>query len=343
MQTRSSRWSTTGWHRLGTKGAFRYVDRRGREITDPAQLARIRSLAVPPAWTDVWISPDPTANLQATGVDAAGRRQYHYHPAFRHAREQAKFEKLGRFAEMLPVLRTAMTEHMDAGPMDRERVASVALRLIDHGWFRVGGEKYLQREGTYGITTLRKDQVAVHAPNIEVAFVGKRHKLIRKAVVDSELATAIRHIKGVPGGPRLFRYRWEDDLHNLTSARLNGYIHRHAGNEFSAKDFRTWGGTLTAAIAFAARGPVASPIAQKHVIAAVMREVGEALGNTPAVARASYVSPAVIDSYLEGQTIRDVRPRHIRVIGARDDCLSPEEVSLMALISGWRRRDTHAA
>ena len=158
MQASSSRWSTTGWHRVGAKGAFRYLDRRHREITDPAQLERIRSLAIPPAWTDVWISPDPSAKLQATGIDAAGRRQYHYHPEFRREREHAKFDKLGRFAEMLPLLRTVMTEHMDHPPMARDRSVAVALRLIDHGWFRVGNERHLQRQGTYGITTLRKDQ-----------------------------------------------------------------------------------------------------------------------------------------------------------------------------------------
>ncbi|HET9085604.1 MAG TPA: hypothetical protein VFN41_14500 [Candidatus Limnocylindrales bacterium] len=331
-------WSNAGWRRIGTKGDFRYVDADGRPITDPGRLERIRKMAIPPAWTEVWISPDPSAKLQATGIDAAGRRQYRYSDDFRRHQDQLKFDRLTRFAGMLPILRMVMTKHMDAETLGRDRVTAIALRLIDEGWFRVGNERYAQRDGTYGITTLLKQHVRVHRPALQLAFVGKHHKWIERSLVDEELALAVEGLKTVPGGPRLFRYREGGELSNLTSQRLNAYVHRHGGEEFTAKDFRTWGGTLAAAIGFAERGPAASPGAQKRVIAAVMHEVADRLGNTPAVARASYVSPAVVDEYVEGRTIADYRPRGLRVVGGRETLLNPEEAALAGLCEGWHQR-----
>src|SRR5438874_1787329 len=159
-----------GWRREGSRGRFRYVDARGNRITDPEKLERIRSLVIPPAWRDVWISPRPTAKLQATGVDAAGRRQYLYHSSFRAQQEQAKFDRLIRFAERLPDLRAAMAEHMDNDVLDRERVSAIATRLINRGWFRVGSERYARDSQTYGITTLRKGHVRVRGRRIAFQF-----------------------------------------------------------------------------------------------------------------------------------------------------------------------------
>src|SRR6188472_3599485 len=280
-----------GWRRLG-KRRFRYEDARGRPITNEAALARIDELRIPPAWTDVWISPRVGAKLQATGVDKAGRRQYLYHPDFRARQEQAKFDKLVRFAEALPELRQAMGEHMTHDPYDRERVCAVAVRLINMAWFRVGSDRYAKTSRTHGVTTLTRSHVSVHGTRVTFRFRAKHKVQVRTSVVDAELAGAIKDLLAQPGPARLFRYGSNGDSCNLTGAVLNDYIREYMGEEFTAKDFRPWGGTLTAAIALAEHGIPETEAEAKRTVANVMRAVGERLGNTPAVARASYVSPA---------------------------------------------------
>jgi len=332
-----------GWRREGRSGRFRYFDVRGNRIKDEAALARIQSLVIPPAWRDVWISPSANAKVQAIGLDAAGRRQYIYHPDFRAQREQEKYDKLIRFAERLPDLRAAMADHMDHDALDRDRVSAVATRLINRAWFRVGSERYARQSKTYGITTLTKRHVHVRGNRIGFHFRTKHKVVVRTTVVDAELAEALKELLALPGGRRLFRYELEQELYNLTGERLNDYIRAYLGEEFTAKDFRTWGGTLTAAIAFAERGVVETKTEQKRVVAAVMRKVGEQLGNTPAVARASYVSPAVVDQYLDGRTIDDFRPRHLRIVGARDIALDHEEQALLSLLRSWRIRRSRMA
>src|SRR5438093_8349695 len=277
-----------GWRREGSRGRFRYFDARGNRITDPEKLERIKGLVIPPAWKDVWISPRPPANLQATGVDAAGRKQYLYHPAFRAQQEQAKFDKLIGFAQRLPDLRAATAEHIDKDMLDRERVSAIATRLINCGWFRVGTERYAQESKTFGITTLRKKHVRVRGHRISFEFQGKHRSVIRTTLVDFELAEAINELLALPGGARLFRYDWDGALFALTGARLNDYVRTYLGEKFTAKDFRTWGGTLIAAIELAERGPAATEAEAKRAVAAVMQRVGAELGNTPAVARSSY-------------------------------------------------------
>jgi DNA topoisomerase I len=236
-----------------------------------------------------------------------------------------------------------MAEHMEHDPRDRERVSAVAVRVINLGWFRVGSERYVRESRTYGITTLNKSHVSVRGSRIVFRFRGKHRALVRTQIVDSELAAAIKDLLALPGGRRLFRYEWEGDIYNLTSKRLNDYIRIYMGEEFTAKDFRTWGGTLLAAVDFAQRGVVETQTEQKRAVAAVMRNVAERLGNTPAVTRASYVSPAVVEQYLDGRTIDDFRPRHLRVVGARDIGLDLEEQALLSLLRSWRIRRSRAA
>ena len=332
-----------GWRRVGSRRNFRYVDARGRRIEDPAQLERIHSLVIPPAWRDVWISPHPRAKLQATGVDAAGRRQYLYHPAFRAKQEQAKYDKLIRFAEHLPDPRSAMADHLDGEQFSWEWTSAVAVRLINLGWFRVGSERYAKKHRTFGITTLNKNHVTVRGSRIAFRYRGKHRVWMHTALVDSELAEAMRALAKLEGGRRLFRYRGNGELFNLNDRKLNEYIQQYMGDEFTAKDFRTWGGTLLAAIAFAERGAPASEAEARRVVAGAMRAVGERLGNTPAVARSSYVSPAVVEQYLDGRTIDDFRPRHLRVVGARDVGLDLEERALLSLLRSWRIRQSRAA
>ena len=333
-----------GWRRRGSKRAgFRYVDSRGRAITGDTALERIDSLGIPPAWKDVWISPRPGAKLQATGVDRAGRRQYLYHPEFRARQEQAKYDKLIRFAERLPELRKVMNEHLDQEPLSFDWTAALAVRLVNEGWFRVGNERYARTYRTFGITTLRKGHVRVRGSRISFKFRAKHRVICRTVLVDAELAAAMKELLALPGGRRLLRYRRDDELFNLGARKLNEYIQEYMGEDFTVKDFRTWGGTLLAAIQLAEAEPAESATAQKRAVAAVMRAVGERLGNTPAVARSSYVSPAVVEQYLDGRTIDDFRPRHLRVVGARDLDLDPEEQALLSLLRSWRIRRAREA
>ena len=332
-----------GWSRKGRKGRFRYYDSRGREITDPEKIDRVEELVIPPAWKDVWISARATAKLQATGVDRAGRRQYLYHPEYRAQQEQEKFDKLVSFAEKLPDLRTAMANDLQGESLSREWACALALRLINLGWFRVGTERYARTTRSFGITTLRKGHVSIRGSRISFKYRGKHRVRVRTAVIDAELAAAMRELTKLPGGRRLFRYESDGSPSNLTGAHLNAYIEEHMGGDFTAKDFRTWGGTLIAAIAFAEHGLPESETEAKKVVAGVMRAVGERLGNTPAVARSSYVSPAVVEQYLDGRTIDDFRPRHLRVVGARDTGLDREEQALVSLLRSWRIRRARVA
>jgi DNA topoisomerase-1 len=336
-----------GWIRRGRKGAFRYYDRRGRRITDAAKIARIEQLAIPPAWRDVSISPSPAAKVQATGYDNAGRKQYLYHPDYRAAQEQAKYEKLIRFAAKVPDLRAAMAAHLDNADLDRDRVSAIALRLINLGWFRVGNERYVRESRTYGITTLTKRHITVRGNRITLAFRSKQGARVRTTLVDDELSGAVRELLALPAGGRVFRYELDGKTCNLSSRHLNDYVKAHLGREFSAKDFRTWGGTLLAAIAFAEyaqrHGFPETRADEKRSVAAVMRRVADRLGNTPAVCRGSYVSPAVIEQYLERRTIADFRPRHLRVVAAREVGLDPEEQALLSLLRSWRIREARAA
>jgi DNA topoisomerase I len=332
---------TSGWTRRGsTSRGFRYYDARGREITDDAILERIDKLRIPPAWRDVWISPRPTAKLQATGHDKAGRKQYLYSAEYRAQQEQAKFDKLVRFGERLPDIRAAMSEHMDREALDRDRVAAVALRLINLGWFRPGSERYAKESRTFGITTLRKGHVDVRGHRVRLDFRAKHKVRVHSVLVDAELAESIRELKELRGGARLFRFRnGDEELVNLTERHLNDYVQEHMGEEFSVKDFRTWGGTLLAAIGLAEHGTAASETGAKKAVVAVCRSVAEKLGNTPAVCRASYISPPVIDQYLDGRTLDDFRPRHLRVVSARDSGLDREELALLSLLRSWRIRE----
>ncbi|MDQ3164432.1 MAG: DNA topoisomerase IB [Actinomycetota bacterium] len=333
-----------GWRREGSKGRFRYLDARGGRIVDDGKVARIESLVIPPAWRDVWISPRARSKLQATGVDKAGRRQYLYHPDFRAQQEQAKFDKLVRFAEKLPDLRLAMGEHMMLDRYERERVCAVAIRLINMAWFRVGSERYARASRTYGVTTLYKRHVSVQRSKVMFRFRAKHKVLVRTSVVDVELATAIQELLVQPGGSRLFRYGKEGETCTLSGGVLNHYIQTYMGEEFTAKDFRTWGGTLTAAIALAELGVADTDREAKRNVASVMRAVGERLGNTPAVARSSYVSPAIVEQYLDGRTVEDFRPRHLRIVRARDIGLDQEEQALVSFLRSWRiKRGRQAA
>ncbi len=328
---------------MGSKRRFRYHDSRGVEITDAAKLERIDALRIPPAWRDVWISPSASAKLQATGIDSAGRRQYLYHPAFREQQEQEKYDRLIRFAERLPDLRQAMADHVDEDGLGYERVCAVAVRLINLGWFRVGHDRYAKTSRTFGITTLTKRHVSVRGSRIALRFRGKGKAQVHTALVDDELAAVVRELLALPGGSRVFRFDADGALCNLTGDRLNEYIRTFLGGEFTAKDFRTWGGTLIASIHLAEGGLPESEADAKRRVAAAARAVAERLANTPAVARSAYISPAVIEQYLDGRTIDDFRPAKLRVVRARETGLDAEELALLGLLRSWRIRRARLA
>jgi DNA topoisomerase I len=297
---------------------------------------------VPPAWRNVRIARTARAKVQATGYDAAGRKQYIYHPDFRAEQEQAKFDRLIRFAERLPDLRLAMGEHMTLEGLQPLRVCAIAVRLINLGWFRVGSDRYVERSRTYGVTTLRKSHVKVRGDRVTFRFAAKHKAQVRSALVDSELADAVRELLQTPG-PRLFVFDFDGRRHNLTDRRLNEYVKEFLGPEFTAKDFRTWGGTLLAAVELAERGPLEGEGEKKQAVAAVVRKVAAQLGNTPAVCRASYIAPAVIEQYLDGRTIEEFRPRHLRIVTARDIGLDPEEQATLSLLRSHRIRSARKA
>jgi DNA topoisomerase IB len=325
-----------GWRRIGRR-RFRYVDSHGEPLGD-SELERIEGLVIPPAWRDVWISPNPAAKLQATGVDSAGRTQYLYHPRYRAAQERSKFERLVRFGSRLPRLRKQIRVDVRDGPYAQGWASGVAVTLLNRGWFRVGSERHARSSGTYGITTLYKRHVEVRGDHLTFRFRTKNGAAVRTTLVDEELADAVGDLLGMPGGARLFRFEREDGYANLTAPLVNAYIGEHLGDGFTAKDFRTWGGTLTAAVGLAERGPQATEADAKKAVAAVMRDVARELGNTPAVARTSYVSPAVLELYELGITLEDFRPRPERRVSATTTGLTREERALLSLLRSARAR-----
>lgn len=305
-------------------------------------MRRIQQLAIPPAWSDVWISPRASARLQATGVDAAGRRQYLYHPVYRARQEQAKFDRLVRFGELLPGLRERTDQHLRGDPLGRDWTCAVAVSLLDRGWFRVGSDRYAKSGRTYGVTTLTKRHVTVRGQRVRFVFRAKHRVLVRTTIADRHIAAAVDALLALEGGSRLLRFMGEAGPANLTAQMLNRYIAEHLGKGFTAKDFRTWGGTLAAAVALAGREPPASAAEERRMLAAVMRRVAADLGNTPAVARSSYVSPAVLEQWRDGKTLEAFRGPHLRVAGGAPR-LTPDEEALLSLLRSWRIRRARAA
>jgi DNA topoisomerase-1 len=297
--------TSIGWTRRGRGRGFEYVDASGRPVGDTAAVARIRSLAIPPAWTDVWICPDPWGHIQATGVDTAGRRQYLYHARWRQWRDRLKFRRMHDFAFVLPVVRETVAEHLELPGLPREKVLAAAVRLLDRGYFRVGSEAYAERNGSYGLATLRKEHVRIDDEGVRFDFTAKGGKRRVLLVRDAQVEPVLRELKARrSGGPELLAYREGDSWRDVRSSDVNGYLREVAGGRFTAKDFRTWHATVLAAIALSARTDVLpSPSARRKAMSSAIREVAEFLGNTPTICRQSYVDPRVLDRFFEGMTI----------------------------------------
>jgi DNA topoisomerase-1 len=285
--------------------SFSYVDVGGQPVRDPEALARIRALGIPPAWRDVWICPIPTGHLQAVGTDAAGRRQYLYHEAWRTRRDQAKFDHMLEFAHVLPELRERAAEHLAQEDLTRERVLACATRLLDRGFFRMGTEGYAEQNQTYGLATIQKRHVRLDGNLISFDYVAKSGKRRLASVLDPAVSEVVVQLKRRRvGGPDLLAYKHGGAWVDVRSDDINAYIKEQTGGDFTAKDFRTWTATVLAAVALASSFPqAASKTARTRAISRAVKEVAHYLGNTPAVCRASYIDPRVFDRYRSGLTI----------------------------------------
>jgi DNA topoisomerase IB len=283
---------------------FRYVRPDGTAIRDPAALARIRSLVIPPAWQDVWICTDPAGHIQATGTDAAGRRQYRYHDLWRAQRDQEKHDRMLEFGAALPGLREMIGRHLRQRGLIRERVLAAAVQLIDLGFFRPGGDEYAAENGSFGLATIRREHVTVSRGQIVFTYAGKAGQPQEQAVAEDQVCAVVRSLKRRRrGGGRLLAYRSGRCWHEVTAAEINDYLREVSGDEFTAKDFRTWHATVLAAVGLAVSEHAATAAARRRAIARVCQEVARYLGNTSAVARASYIDPRIISLYEEGKTI----------------------------------------
>lgn len=321
-----------GWRRIGRR-KFRYEDARGRAITDARALERIEKLRIPPAWTGVRIAPSPRAKVQAIGYDAKGRCQYRYHPDFVAAQSALKYAKLVAFVRRLPHFREVTTAHLHTEGLGRERVLALVTRLINEGCFRVGGERYAEENGSHGISTLCVEHFSCTTSSLRFAYVGKKGVAQKKVITDPEVVALMQQVAALPG-KRLFQYLdAEGRARQVTGREVNAYIKEVMGTEFSAKDFRTWGGTLLAARILAAYGPAESERGRKRNATRCARAVSRYLGNTPAIARASYISPAVFEAYHAGKTLRDYLPRGNQRVRLRQQGYTEEEVELMRLLS----------
>jgi DNA topoisomerase IB len=286
---------------------FCYYAADGTRLTDPETLNRVRALVIPPAWEDVWISPQPDGHIQAVGTDAAGRRQYRYHDLWRAERDKAKHDRVLEFGRVLPRVREVVDRHLKGDELSRNRVLATAVRLIDLGFFRVGGEEYAAENGTFGMATLRKEHVTCHRGQLVFDYTGKSAKHREQSVADPDVCSVVNRLKRRRGDPNdeLLAFRSGKRWHDVSSADINDYLRDVADGDFSAKDFRTWHATVLAAVGLAVSEAAvsSSDSARKRAVARVVQEVAAYLGNTPAVARASYIDPRIISLYERDITI----------------------------------------
>jgi DNA topoisomerase IB len=284
---------------------FSYLGADAAVIKDARTLTRIRSLVIPPAWEDVWICVDPLGHIQAVGTDAAGRRQYRYHDLWREQRDQAKHDRVRDFGAALPRIREVVCRHLEGRGLTRDRVLAAAIRLIDLGFFRPGGEEYAEENGTFGLATIRKEHVTLSQGQLVFEYPAKGAKQREQAVAEDQVCAAVRSLRRRrDGGDQLLVYRSGRRWHDVTAADINDYLREVSGGDYTAKDFRTWHATVLAAVGLAVSvSAAAREASRKRAIARVVREVADYLGNTPAVARASYIDPRVIERYEEGRTI----------------------------------------
>ncbi|WP_458116139.1 DNA topoisomerase IB [Arthrobacter sp. D2-10] len=293
-----------GYTRRRHGKGFSYRDQHGEPLT-PDDLARIRELVIPPAWRDVWISPYPNGHIQAVGTDDAGRRQYIYHPAWREKKDREKFDRALNFGERLPSARRVITQHLRSDGSGKERAFAAALRIVDSGALRIGSAQYAAENGSFGVTTLRVDHVTISGPLITLQFPGKSGQQWDTTIEDPDLAAALEPMMSREDADTMLAYRMPDgSWHSVDASQLNEFLRQVTGGGFTAKDFRTWQATVVASMELARMDLGAtSRTARQKAVAATMRSVADHLGNTPAVARSSYVDPRIVDRFMSGEVI----------------------------------------
>jgi DNA topoisomerase IB len=303
---RRSELDEPGIRRRRSGRGFRYLGPDGSPLRDAVELARIKALVIPPAWEDVWICPREDGHIQAVGTDVAGRRQYRYHDRWRERQDREKFDRMLEFGPALPHIRATVERDLSGADLSRERVLAAAVRLIDLGFFRSGGDEYAADNGSFGLATILREHVTCHRDEITFSYVGKSGKRHEQTVADDLASPVIRRLKRRRSWPEcddLLVFRSGSRWHNVTAGHINDYLRDVSDGGFTAKDFRTWHATVLAAVGLAVSQEADSPTARKRAITRVVREVADYLGNTPAVARASYIDPRVITRYEQGATI----------------------------------------
>jgi DNA topoisomerase I len=335
----------SGIRRLGTKESgffYRYPD-TGETVREERVLTRIENLKVPPAWEDARIARSPSAKVQAVGYDSVGRLQYLYHPRYRERKEREKFERIQRFSDALPKMRRITSNHLRHKYLDREKVLAAMTRLMNAAYFRVGDERYAKKNKTFGIATLRRKHLTIEGDTLIFEYTGKWGQQQRKVVTDARLRRVVEECVELPGY-EVFKYCDEaGEIRDVKSRDLNAYVKEVTGDEFSPKDFRTWAGTLFAAVKLAELGATEDlEQAEKNVLEAV-DDVAYRLGNTRDIARASYISPRVIDHYMEGSVIAYYGEKIEEVIAAEQEDLTEGEKALLELLNRKLRRELKKA
>ena len=335
----------TGIRRLGSKerGFFYRYPGTDETVREERVLRRIENLKVPPAWEDARIARSPSAKVQAIGYDSAGRLQYLYHPKYRERKEHEKFERILRFSDALPEMRRITSNHLRHKHLDREKVLATMTRLMNAAYFRVGDERYARKNRTYGIATLRRKHLTIEGDTLIFEYTGKWGQQQRKAITDARLRRVVEECAALPGY-EVFKYLDESgEVKDVKARDLNAYVKEVMGEEFTPKDFRTWAGTLFAAVKLAELGATEDTgQAEKNVLEAV-DEVAQRLGNTRDIARASYISPRVIDHYMEGSVVEHHADQLEEVIAAEQEDLTEAEKALLRLLKSKLRRELRKA
>ncbi|MFE1601404.1 DNA topoisomerase IB [Methylobacterium sp. ID0610] len=321
-----------GYRRKRNGRGFRYIDPQGRPVTDEAVLKRIKALAIPPAYTDVWICRHANGHIQATGRDDRGRKQYRYHTHFREARESTKFAHMMEFAAVLPALRATVQEHMGRRGLPREKVLATVVHLLETTLIRVGNDDYARANRSYGLTTLRDPHVTVEGASLKFRFKGKSGKVWQLSVQDRRVAKIVKACQDLPG-QELFQYLDADGVQrDVTSADVNAYLREISGRDITAKDFRTWSGTVLAALALREFEAFDNQAAAKRNIRSAIERVAERLGNTPTICRKCYIHPEVLGCYLDGEFLLRIRDEVQAELREDIHRLRPEETAVLALL-----------
>ena len=321
-----------GFRRRRAGRSFSYIGTDGRPIRDPSELRRIRSLAIPPAWTDVWIAPDARGHVQATGRDARGRKQYRYHPKWRSVRDEAKYGRMIAFGKALPQIRERTARDLSLPGLPREKVLATVVQLLEKTLIRVGNEEYARENRSFGLTTMRTRHVEVDRSRVQFTFLGKSGKEHSVDIADRRLAAVVRRCQELPG-QELFQYVDDDgERRTVDSGDVNEYLREITGSDFTAKDFRTWAGTRLAAMALQEFEAFDSEAQAKRNVVDAIERVAEKLGNTAAICRRCYVHPAVVDAYMDGSMAKTLKKKAERALEEQLHELSGEERAVMALL-----------